>query len=736
MDKKWIAGWALCLFLVIPANGKKTNLPLYKNKDAKVEQRIEDLLGRMTLEEKIYQLNQYTLGRNTNANNTGEVVKNTPAEIGSLIYFGENAALRNVVQRKAMTESRLGIPILFGFDVIHGFRTVYPISLAQAASWNTALVEEACAVAAQESFSAGVNWTFSPMVDVARDGRWGRISEGYGEDPYANAAFAVASVKGYQGDNLSAPNRIAACLKHYVGYGASEAGRDYVPTEISDQTLWDTYLPPFEAGIKAGAATVMSAFNNMNGIPASANAYTLTDILKKQWNHRGFVVSDWGSVRQLQTQGFAEDEKEAAWKAFGAGVEMDMVDNCYQKYLPELIRENKVSMAQVDDAVRRVLRMKFELGLFDNPYTKEVEDKKRLLLDQSLKTAEMLAQESMVLLENKGHVLPLQPDVRKIAVIGPMAKAKEHLLGSWYAHGKGEDVISIYEGLEKEMKGQSVLSYAPGCDFDGTDTAGFKEAEKVAADADVVVLCLGEKRNWSGENASRSSIALPEIQEQLLAAVKRQGKPVVVLVAGGRSLELTRIAPLSDALLEIWQPGIRGGAAVAGILSGKYNPSARLPVTFPYSTGQIPIYYNRRRTGRVHQGLYQDIPSTPLYEFGYGLSYTDFEYGPLTLSASRVKPGDKLTAAITVTNKGTRDGKETVHWFISDPYCSIARPEKELKYFQKQLIKAGESQVFTFDIDLNRDLGFVNAKGKRFLESGDYYIIVKDKKIKVHLDDE
>lgn len=733
MNTKWIVGWSLYLLIAIPVNGKVVNQPLYKNKGVKVEQRIEDLLARMTLHEKIYQLNQYTLGRNTNVNNIGEVVKDTPAEIGSLIYFGENASLRNVVQRKAMTESRLGIPILFGFDVIHGFRTVYPISLAQAASWNTDLVQRACAVAAQESYSAGVNWTFSPMVDVARDGRWGRISEGYGEDTYTNAVFAVASVKGYQGDKLSEPDKIAACLKHYVGYGASEAGRDYVPTEISSQTLWDTYLPPFEAGIKAGAVTVMSAFNNMNGIPASANPYTLTDILKKRWKHTGFVVSDWGAVRQLETQGLVETDKEAAWKAFGAGIEMDMVDNCYQKYLPELIRENKVSMVQIDDAVRRILRVKFELGLFDSPYTKEVDDNKRLLLDSSLKTAEMLAEESMVLLENKDKVLPLQASLKKIAVIGPMAKSKEHLLGSWYAHGKADDVISIYDGLATELKGHSILSYAQGCDFDGTDKKGFEEAEKAAAEADLVVLCLGEKRNWSGENASRSSIALPTIQEELLAAVKKFQKPVVVLISSGRPVELTRIASQSDALLEIWQPGIRGGTAVAGILSGKYNPSGKLPVTFPYSTGQIPIYYNRRRTGRVHQGLYQDIPSSPLYEFGYGLSYTNFEYGPLVLSADKVKKGDSLKATVTVTNTGIKDGKETVHWFISDPYCSIARPEKELKFFEKQMIRAGESKVFTFDINLERDFGFVNGKGEHFLEDGDYYIIVKNQKVKVHL---
>lgn len=708
---------------------------LYKNPSVPVDMRVNDLLSRMTLEEKIYQLNQYTLGRNNNVNNIGEAVKNIPAEIGSLIYFETTPDLRNSVQKKAVKESRLGIPILFGYDVIHGFRTIYPISLGQAASWNPELVEDACGVAAQEAFTSGVNWTFSPMVDVARDGRWGRVSEGYGEDPYVNGVFAAASVRGYQGDTLSAKNKVAACLKHYVGYGASEAGRDYVPTEISRQTLWDTYLPPFEAGIKAGAATVMSAFNNISGIPASANYYTLTEILKKRWKHRGFVVSDWDAVKQLITQGLAANEKEAAWYAFSAGLEMDMTDNCYQKHLGKLVKEGKVSMAAIDDAVGRILRLKFELGLFENPYTEVLPDNSRFLLPSSLNVAEQLAQESMVLLKNDKGVLPLKKE-QKIAFIGPMANNRLHLLGSWSAHGDEKDVISILDGVKKEkgFLAKNIL-FAEGCGFDGDDQSGFAEAFGVAEQADIIIVCLGEKKTWSGENASRSVISLPQIQEELLENLKKTGKPLVVLLSSGRPLDLSRIEPLADAMLEIWQPGVTAGTAVAGILSGRYNPSGKLPITFPYTTGQIPIYYNQRKSGRTHQGKYQDIPSEPLYSFGHGLSYTKLEYGALKLSSDKVRRGDTLRAEIEVKNVGDYDAKETLLWFISDQFSSITRPVKELKYFEKKEIPIGESRTFTFDVDLERDFGFVNEDGKRFLENGIFYIIVKDQKVKVELVD-
>lgn len=712
----------------------KKSIPLYKDAKAPIEKRIDDLISRMTLEEKILQLNQYTLGRNNNVNNVGEEVKKVPSEIGSLIYFDINPELRNSMQKKAMEESRLGIPIIFGYDAIHGFRTIYPISLGQACSWNPGLVEQACAVSAQEARMSGVDWTFSPMIDVARDPRWGRVAEGYGEDPYTNGVFAAASVCGYQGDDMSAENRMAACLKHYVGYGASEAGRDYVYTEISAQTLWDTYLLPYEMGVKAGAATLMSSFNDISGVPGSANPYIMTEILKKRWKHDGFIVSDWGAVEQLKNQGLATTKKDAARYAFNAGLEMDMMSHAYDRHLKELVEEGKVTMAQVDESVRRVLRVKFRLGLFERPYTPVTNEKDRFFRPQSMAVAAQLAAESMVLLKNNNQILPLT-NKKKIAVVGPMAKNGWDLLGSWCGHGKDTDVEMLYDGLTAEFGGDAELRYAMGCKPQGNDRSGFAGALDVARWSDVVIVCLGEMLTWSGENASRSTIALPQIQEELVKELKEAGKPVILVLSNGRPLELNRMEPLCDAILEIWQPGINGARSMAGILSGRINPSGKLAMTFPYSTGQIPIYYNRRKSGRGHQGFYKDITSDPLYPFGHGLSYTEFKYGTVTPSATKVKRGDKLSAEVTVTNTGSRDGAETVHWFISDPYCSITRPVKELKHFEKQLIKAGETKTFRFDIDLERDFGFVNEDGKRFLEAGEYHILVQGQTVKIELID-
>ena len=712
----------------------KKSIPLYKDAKAPIEKRIDDLISRMTLEEKILQLNQYTLGRNNNVNNVGEEVKKVPSEIGSLIYFDINPELRNSMQKKAMEESRLGIPIIFGYDAIHGFRTIYPISLGQACSWNPGLVEQACAVSAQEARMSGVDWTFSPMIDVARDPRWGRVAEGYGEDPYTNGVFAAASVRGYQGDDMSAENRMAACLKHYVGYGASEAGRDYVYTEISAQTLWDTYLLPYEMGVKAGAATLMSSFNDISGVPGSANPYIMTEILKKRWKHDGFIVSDWGAVEQLKNQGLAATKKDAARYAFNAGLEMDMMSHAYDRYLKELVEEGKVTMAQVDESVRRVLRVKFRLGLFERPYTPVTNEKDRFFRPQSMAVAAQLAAESMVLLKNDNQILPLT-NKKKIAVVGPMAKNGWDLLGSWCGHGKDTDVEMLYDGLTAEFGGDAELRYAMGCKPQGNDRSGFAGALDVARWSDVVIVCLGEMLTWSGENASRSTIALPQIQEELVKELKEAGKPIILVLSKGRPLELNRMEPLCDAILEIWQPGINGARSMAGILSGRINPSGKLAMTFPYSTGQIPIYYNRRKSGRGHQGFYKDITSDPLYPFGHGLSYTEFKYGTVTPSATKVKRSDKLSAEVTVTNTGARDGAETVHWFISDPYCSITRPVKELKHFEKQFIKAGETKTFRFDIDLERDFGFVNEDGKRFLEAGEYHILVQGQTVKIELID-
>lgn len=707
-------------------------VPAYRNAELPVERRVEDLLRRMTLEEKIYQISQGYTGTNDNPNNVMENFRNFPPETGSLIYYSNTSELSNMLQKKAVEETRLGIPILFGYDAIHGFITEFPIPLAQAASFNTELAGRANEMCAQECYDAGVSWSFSPMTDIARDPRWGRIMEGYGEDPYVASRFTAATVKAYQGEDPSEPGRIAACLKHYVGYGASEAGRDYTAVDISRQTLWDTYLQPFKAGVESGALTLMSSFNTLNGVPASANHYTLTEVLKEKWEHEGFVVSDWGAVLQLVLQGVATDLKESAEMAINAGVEMDMCDNAYINHMAELVSEGKVLKKTIDEAVRRILRVKFKLGLFENPY-REIKDPDDVISPEKFAIAEELAEESMVLLKNDG-VLPLSP-ASKIAVVGPIADDKDIILGGWRSHSEAKNSISILEAMREEF-GPESISYARGCTVPGSGTdneapfgpvrfeeteTDFPSAVKASRGSDVVVLCLGEGKFWSGENKTRASISLPDNQLELFDKLYEQGKKIVVVVEAGRPLDLVPIESRASAILYIWCPGHRGGPAVAGLLSGRYNPSGKLPVTFPYGLGQVPVYYNHRdRARRGVWGEYIDgTPLEPLYDFGYGLSYSTFEYSPITM--------DGLTAKVSVSNTSDRDGKETVLWFVTDPVCSIARPVKELKYFEKRLIKAGETADFEFKMDRMRDLGYVNADGESFFEGGSFVLRVGDK---------
>lgn len=719
--------------LMVSSNlcAKNEGKMLYKDAKAPIEERIDDLLSRMTLKEKVMQLNQYTLGRNNIENNKGEEVKEIPAEIGSLIYFPTDPELRNRMQRHAMKDSRLGIPILFGYDAIHGFRTIFPIPLGQACSWNTELVEKVCRVSAQECRMSGVDWTFSPMIDVSRDPRWGRVAEGYGEDPYANGVFAKASVKGYQGANLANGMSVAACLKHYVGYGASEAGRDYVYTEISRQTLWDTYLPPYKMGVDAGAATIMSSFNDISGVPGSANHYTLTEVLRNKWNYKGMVVSDWGAIMQLQSQGLAKDLKDAGMYAMNAGLDMDMMSHSYDAYLEALVNEGKVSLASVDEAVRRVLRVKFQLGLFENPYTPTSKSSERFLKSESMQIASQMASESMVLLKNNG-ILPLK-GVGKIAVMGPMADNAHDMLGCWWGHGENKDVVKLLTGINQEFGKSAEVRYISGCDFDGDDQSDFSQAKELAKWADVVILCMGEKGSWSGENNSHAKIELPEIQQQLIEIVHKAGGKIVLALASGRPVILGSAVQASDAILEIWHPGILGGEALAGILSGRYNPSGKLAMTFPYSQGQIPIYYNRRNSARRHQGFYKDMTSEPLYPFGYGLSYTHFTYGVPVADKLTVSKDDHFSITIPVTNDGGMNGKEAVLWYVSVPYSSITRPCKELKFFEKKMIRKGETVNYVFDVDVERDLGYVDDQGHRFVEAGEVSILVGGQKLKIHI---
>jgi beta-glucosidase len=724
MKRYFFAAALLFMGSLLFVQGRE-KVPVYKDSTKSVEERVEDLLGRMNNHEKVMQLVQYVLGRNDNANNVADPLDNIPAETGSVIYMLTSPEQRNSMQKKAVEESRLGIPMMFAFDAIHGFRTIYPISLAQACSWDPDLVREAAGVSAREAWLAGIDWTFSPMIDVAHDGRWGRVSEGYGEDPYTNGVFGISALRGYQ------ENKVASCLKHYVGYGASEAGRDYVYSEISRQTLWDTYMPPYRMCVPE-AASVMSSFNCISGVPGSANKYTLTTVLRDKFKFRGPVVSDWGAIQQLRAQGYASSLKEAAELAFNAGVDIDMMNGCYDKYLEELVNEGKVSQNDLDDAVRRVLKMKFEYGLFEHPYTPVTTEQERFLRPESLEVVERLAEETMVLLKNEGSILPLDNN-KRIALVGPMVKDQYNLLGAWAGHGEAKDVTTIYDAMCKEYGADAIL-YAKGCDFDGDDESMIEEAVAAAKSADVVVLCLGEKQRWSGENASRSTIALPAIQEKLAQAVKAAGKPMVLVLNNGRPLELCRLEPISDAILEAWQPGVSGGTPIAKVLSGEVNPSGKLSITFPYSTGQIPIYYNRRQSARLNQGFYQDIPSDPLYEFGHGLSYTTFEYSDIKASSDVITADSKVTLEVTVTNTGDRDGVETVHWFLRQPVnTSIARPVKELKHFERQMIRRGESCTYKFEIGKD-DLAFVNSEGDYFLaDHPEYCIMVKDKTIKLTL---
>lgn len=715
----------VCIATVFPAYGQD-----YRNASLSVEQRVNDLISRMTLEEKVLQLNQYLLGLNTNGNNFGYTVEKVPGEIGSVIYFSDNVEQRNNLQKEAMA-TRLGIPILFGYDVIHGFRTLFPIPLAVGCSWNPNLIEKVYHMAATEARQSGTDWAFAPMLDITHDPRWGRVAEGYGEDPHLVSTLGAAAVQGYQGDNLNSNDRLAACLKHFVGYGCSEGGRDYTATSISDQAMWDTYLPPFEAAVRTGARTVMSAFNDINGTPATCNYHYLTEVLKQKFGLKNFVVSDWMAVRQLISQGAASDRREAAALAFNAGMDMDMISSCYSDYLADLVNKGEVSINTIDESLRRILSLKFELGLFENPYTVTLSEKERFLKPSYKALAAQMAAESMVLLKNESNLLPLAQK-QKVALIGPMVKDKHEILGSWRCFAKDEDTQTLYDGMV-EVFGAKNLAYAYGCDFEGTDRSGFAEAVRVARSADIVVMMMGEKAAWSGENASRASLALPQIQEDLIKEIAGTGKKIVLVLSAGRPTELARIEPLCDAILEIWQPGTCGGTPMAKILAGQINPSGKLDITFPLDTHQVPLYYNYRQSSRPLEGHYQDLSIQPLYEFGHGLSYTTFEYGEIRAEKLVLKEGETLRLTIDVKNTGDYDGQETVQWYVRDPASRITRPVKELRHFEKRLIKQGATETFVLDLNPSQHLSFVDSQGNKFVDNGVYYIMVKDKKIEVSL---
>lgn len=677
----------------------------------------------MTLEEKVHQLHQGSVG-DTNPNNLAERAADFRPTYGSYIVGGPAVLeIRNALQRRAVTESRLGIPVVFAADVIHGWRAIAPIPLAQACAWDPELVREAARLAAAEARAQGVDWTFAPMVDHCVDPRWGRIAETFGESPYASAVFAAAAVQGYQGERLGAPGTLASCLKHYVGYGASEGGRDYSATDVSWPTLWERHLPPFEAGVRAGARSVMSAFNDLNGVPTSANRHTLTEILRERWGFDGVVVSDWNAVLQLTHQGFAADTAEAVARAIEAGVDLDMADGLYVDHLARLVEEGRVPLAVVDEAVRRVLRLKFELGLFERPYTERTSRTEAPPDAAARARLVEWAARSMVLLKNEG-VLPLRVEgpsaLRRVALIGPLANNAAALLGSWAQQGRPEETATIASALRDRLPEGIRLEVVPVGPVESRGPVDFAPAVAAAEAADVVILALGEEAWMSGENASRSTLRLAGQQEELARAILATGRPVVLVLVSGRPLEVQEFEPSSAAILAAWQGGTEAAAAVADLLVGRRNPSGRLAVTWPRTTGQIPLHHQMRPRARLgEEGAYRDLATTPLYPFGHGLSYSQFQYSPIRLSQPEVDRPGRLVAEVTVTNVSSREGDETVFWFIRDPAASLTRPLRELKHFEQARVPAGGSRVFRFEIEPRRDLSFPDANGRRILEPGE-----------------
>ena len=730
---------------------------LSQRQHADVEKRIDALLSRMTLAEKLGQLQQ--LDGHADGRYRDEHLELTRKGLLGSTLNVRGVKNTNELQRIAVEESRLKIPLIFGFDVIHGYRTIFPVPLAEASSWDPAAVERGAAVAAAESRAAGVHWTFAPMVDIARDARWGRIVEGAGEDPYLGSVMARARVRGFQGQDYSAPDRVVACAKHWVGYGAAEAGRDYNTTDISEGVLRSVYFPPFKAAVEAGVGTFMSAFNDLNGVPTSANPFTLTKVLRDEWKFDGFVVSDYESVRELLNHGLPANEAEAAHLALSAGVEMEMVSRLYNKHGAQLLKEGKLSQATVDEAVRRILRIKFRLGLFEKPYADEARERATILSREHLTAARQIAARSMVLLKNERETLPLSKNINSIAVIGPLADDPKAMLGSWAGDGRAEDTVTLLAGIKAKLSPQARIIHAKGVAIEGRGVTGnydaaptnasnaggtniapaantdaarsatsptsadsIAEAVRVAREADAVVLAVGETAEMSGEAASRTSLDLPGRQLELIQAIHATGKPYVIVLMNGRPLTINWIAENSPAILEAWFAGTQAGHAIADVLFGDVNPGGKLPVTFPRTVGQVPIYYGQKNTGRPptdqkYTSKYLDAPVTPLFPFGFGLSYTQFRLSDLQLSAKNISPDGTLKVSVTVENTGRRTGDEVVQLYIRDMAASVTRPVKELRGFERITLQPGERRRVEFTLTPEH-LGFYNREMRFVVEPG------------------
>lgn len=726
---KFIFGIALCSITV--NSFAQTKFP-YQNPTLNIEKRVADLLGRMTAEEKAGQLNQLNGGAFTGpaVNDVGQNEKIKMVQsgaVGSLLNVVGVADTR-AIQTEAV-KSRLHIPLIFGYDVIHGYKTIFPIPLAEACSWDLEAIEKNSSIAAKEASAAGVHWTFAPMCDVSNDPRWGRVMEGAGEDPYYAGLVSAARVKGFQG-NLNDNKHVLACVKHFAAYGLVEAGREYNQVDVSRVMLWNKYLPPYKAAVNAGAATVMNAFSVVDGVPASANKYLVTDVLKNKWGFKGFVVSDWASFGEEIKHGYAEDEKDAALKSLQAGSMMDMESKISQKYLPELLKEKKITMQQLDEAAGKILYQKFRLGLFDDPFKfcNEANEKAVMFTAENRAIAKTAAEKSIVLLKNNNNILPLDKN-KKVALIGFYANSKPDLFDFWIGQGNSNDAVTVYEGLKSRI---SNISFCNGYNGDNSSSEMLiNEAIQNATAADLVVVNIGISGKMAGEDRSLAYPQISDGQIALLKALQKTGKPVVALVSSARPLILTQAEPLVDALVQGWILGTEHGNAVASMLVGEYNPSAKTVMTFPYAIGQIPIYYNHFNTGRptTTDGLgnwysrYRDIPNEPLYPFGYGLSYTSYDYSEVKLSSSTITKSATLKVTVNVKNTGLMDGEETVQLYIRDYAASIVRPVKELKAFKKIMIKAGETKEVIFMLT-KEDLSFYDANGNSIIESGKFSVFV------------
>lgn len=699
--------------------------------DAEKETRfVRDLMKKMTLTEKIGQLSQYVGGELLTGPKSGAVSDSlfVRGMVGSILNVGGVDNLRKL-QQKNMESSRLKIPILFAFDVIHGYKTIFPTPLAESCSWDLALMYETAKAAAIEASASGIHWTFAPMVDVARDPRWGRIVEGAGEDTYLGCKIAEARVRGFQW-NLGKPNALFACAKHFVAYGAPQAGRDYAPVDLSLSALAEVYLPPFKACIDAGVHTFMSAFNSINGVPATSNRWLLTDLLRKEWKFKGFVVSDWNAVQELKAHGVAETDEDAAMAAFNAGVDMNMTDGLYNRCLEKLVRENCIDMNEIDTSVERILRAKYALGLFEDPYRflDNQRESREVRSASAMALARKAAASSMVLLKNANALLPLSKQTKRIALVGPLANNRAEVMGSWKARGEDKDVVTVLEGIKNKLGSGTEVNYVQGCDFLDPSTSEFSAALEAAKQSDVVIAVVGEKALMSGESRSRAVLRLPGKQEALLDTLRKAGKPLVVVLMNGRPLCLESVDKQADAMLEAWFPGTQCGNAVADVLFGDIVPAAKLTASFPLTEGQIPNNYNYKRSGRPGDMPYSstvrhiDVPNRNLYPFGYGLSYTTFSYGEMQCPTAFDDKGF-LPVSVDVTNTGNYDGEEIVQLYVADKVASMVRPIKELKGFQKVFIPKGQTKRVEFKLNV-KDLGFWNNLMQYVVEPGTFEIMV------------